>query len=170
MRATIFFIILLSLPVFGQEANVTRQPARTAEKTPANAAKEEATPVNSVTETTPLPCAGRAPADAQTVLRQARSIFIRSKASYVRAHEIENALLNKRGFAALKIAVTRNEYEADLILELGHKYLTTRFFFTVIEPCGQTVVASGRVSSLFGTVDGKVADSLVKQIRRAREN
>ena len=121
----------------------------------------------------PTPASARcenAPTDAQTILRQARSLFIRSKAPYVRAHEIEEALLTRRDWAALRITITRNEGEADLVLELGHKYLTTRFFFTVVDGCAQSVAAGGSVSSLFGTVHGKVSDSFVKQVRRAREN
>ncbi len=148
----------------GTEAKTLAAPKATPEKN--DGGYSESRPVTIV----PSPCAGKTASDAQTVLRQAQSLFIRSKAPYVRAHEIENALLKRRGFAALKIIITRNEGEADLVLELGHKYLTTRFFFTVIDPCGQTVVASGSVSSLFGTVDGKVADSFVKQVKNARAN
>lgn len=108
--------------------------------------------------------------DAQTALKTAHTIFIRSRAPWVRAHEIEDGLLKKRGFSELGFTITRNEGEADLVLELGHKYMTTRFFFTVVESCSQSVVASGSVSSLFGTVHGKVADSFVKQVRRARQH
>ena len=107
--------------------------------------------------------------DLQSILTNAHSLFVRSHAPYVRAHEVENSLLKHHKFAALHIALTRDEPNADLVLELGHKYLTTRFFFTVTASCAQIVVASGSVSSLFGTVDKKVADSFIKQVRQARQ-
>lgn len=175
--------LLPGLAVFSQEAarvpptaeKVWRE-RKTAEAQPSATPTPEATPTPpTYSESRPAPvfvprCAqDGAQSDAKKALGQARSIFIRSKAPNARAHEIENALLKRPKFAALKILLTRNEGEADLVLELGHKYLTTRFFFTVVEPCNNFVVASGSVSSLFSTVDGKVAGSLIKQIRKARQ-
>jgi hypothetical protein len=47
--------------------------------------------------------------------------------------------------------------DADLILEVRRGVLT-KFVFTAIEPETLILVASGKLSSLGGTVDGKVAD------------
>jgi hypothetical protein len=181
MKRICLLILLAAALAAAQEPDKTVRARTVTPPAPANAPDPAPlpTPDNTVTgysdSRTPTgfggPCEGHAAdRDARPILRRARTIFIRSNAPYVRAHEIEGALLKKKAFGALGIFVTRNEGEADLVLELGHKYMTTRFFFTVIEPCAQVVVASGNVSSLFGTVHDKVADSLVKQITRAREN
>ena len=136
-------------------------------------AQTNAAPITVTTPTpAPTPNCERAKelgTDLQSILTNAHSLFVRSHAPYVRAHEVENSLLKHKKFAALHIALTRDEPNADVVLELGHKYLTTRFFFTVTAPCAQIVVASGSVSSLFGTVDKKVADSFIKQVRQARQ-
>ena len=161
MKYAIVLVLLAVNAAFGQVATPNSTPKNESQ----GYSKSQPAPTSGQS-----PCADKTASDPQTVLREARSLFIRSKALTVRAHEIENALLKKRAFAALKIILTRNEGEADLILELAHKPLSTRFYFTVVEPCGPSVVASGRVSSLFGTVDGKVADSFIKQVKKARAN
>lgn len=107
--------------------------------------------------------------DPTDALRSARSIFIRRKSVYFKSSTLENSLLQQDEFVRWGMSITRNEADADLIVEVGRKAFTTSFIYSVIEPRTQRVVASGRVNSIGGTVEGKITSSLMKKLRAARQ-
>jgi hypothetical protein len=106
---------------------------------------------------------------ADDPLRSARSIFIRTKSVYFKPSTLEHALLQHDELRQWGLSVTRNEADADLIIEVGRKVFTTSFVYSVIEPRTQRVVASGRVNSLGGTVEGKITHSLMQKLRAAHQ-
>lgn len=65
------------------------------------------------------------------------------------------------------LVLTRNERDADIILEVHHDRLT-KYVYTAIDSRQNIVVASGKLSSLGGTVAGKVAKRFMKQVMQAR--
>jgi hypothetical protein len=101
------------------------------------------------------------------VARSARFIYVRSLSALVTAEDIENKLRKHPDFRRLGLVITRQEMDADLILEVRRSVLT-KFVFTAIEPEMLILVASGKLSSLGGTVDGKLANLFMKQIVAAR--
>ena len=101
------------------------------------------------------------------VARSVRFVYVRSHSALVTAEDIENKLRKHQDFQRLGLIVTRQEMDADLILEVRRSVLT-KFVFTAIEPETLILVASGKLSSLGGTVDGKVANLLMKQLVAAR--
>ena len=103
------------------------------------------------------------------VLRSAQTIFIRSKSVYFKASTLENSLLQQDEFQQWGLVITRDESDADLIIEVGRKLFTTSFIFSVIDPRHKRVVASGRVNSIGGTVEGKISDSFMKKMRAAHQ-
>lgn len=103
------------------------------------------------------------------VLRSARTIFIRSKSVYFKPSTLENSLLQQEDFQQWNIAITRDETDADLIIEVGRKAFTTSFIYSVLDPKHNRVIASGRVNSIGGTVEGKITDSFMKKLRAARQ-
>ena len=94
-----------------------------------------------------------------------KRVFVRSKALLVRAAVVEEKLLKRPEFSQLGFAITRDESSADIIIELRHDLLT-KYVYTVIDTRTQTVLAGGKVSSLGGTVAGKVAKQFVKEMAR----
>lgn len=92
-----------------------------------------------------------------------RRVFVRSKALLVRAAVVENKLMKRAEFNQLGLALTRNEADADIILELRHDVLT-KYVYSAVDTRTQTVIAGGKVSSLGGTVAGKVAKRFLKQL------
>ena len=90
---------------------------------------------------------------------------MRSTALLVRAAVVEDKLLKRSEFKQLGFALTRDASEADLILELRHDLLT-KYIYSVVDVKTQTVLASGKVSSLGGTVGGKVAKRFVQDMAR----
>lgn len=103
------------------------------------------------------------------VLRSAQTIFIRSKSVYFKTSTLENSLLQQDEFQQWGLVITREESDADLIIEVGRKAFTTSFIYSVIDPRNKRVVASGRVNSIGGTVEGKITDSFMKKLRSARQ-
>jgi hypothetical protein len=101
------------------------------------------------------------------VARSARLVYVRSHSALVTTEDIENKLRKHPEFRRLGLIVTRQEMDADLILEVRRSVLT-KFVFTAIEPETLILVASGKLSSLGGTVDGKVAKLFMKQLVSAR--
>ena len=94
-----------------------------------------------------------------------RRVFVRSTSLLVRAAVVEDKLLKRAEFKQLGLVITREESDADLILELRHD-LFTKYVFSVVESRTHTIVASGKLSSLGGTVAGKVAKRFVNDIAR----
>ena len=90
-----------------------------------------------------------------------RRVFVRSKSLLVRGAVVEDKLLKRPEFKQLGFSITRDESDADIILELRHDLLT-KYVFSVVEVKTQAVVAGGKLSSLGGTVAGKVAKRFVK--------
>ncbi len=106
--------------------------------------------------------------DPYDALRAARTIFIRSKSVYFNARSLEQALVNREEFLDWQLVVTRDEAEADLVIEVSRKLFTNRFVYNVIDRRANRILAGGRIGSLGGTVEGQIADSFIKKLRRVR--
>jgi hypothetical protein len=124
----------------------------------------------SVAPSAAFPQHAAAPRGPDDVLRSARTIFVRTKSVYFKPSTLENSLLQQDEFRQWGLAVTRDEADADLIIEVGRKVFTTSFVYSVIVPQTQTVVASGRVNSIGGTVEGKITHSFMQKLRAARQH
>ena len=113
-------------------------------------------------------CVGAsAQSDADVALRSARSIYVKSSSILVGRSVIEEKLQKRAEFRQLDLVITRNEGDADIILELHHDVFT-KYVYTAIDLKRNIVVASGKLSSLGGTVAGKVAKRFLKQVMQAR--
>jgi hypothetical protein len=106
--------------------------------------------------------------DPATILRNAKLIYVRKKSVYFKAQEFENELIKRPEFQRWGMAITRNEADADLIIEVGRKVFTTRFVYTVIDPRTNIIVTSGKLSSLGGTLATKIAKRFIKQVQLVR--
>jgi hypothetical protein len=95
----------------------------------------------------------------------ARRVFVRSTSLLVRGAVVEDKLLKNSEFKQLGFVITRDPRDADLVLELRHDLLTM-YVFTVVEVKTMTVIAGGKLSSVGGTVAGKVARRFVKEMSR----
>ncbi|HEY0725694.1 MAG TPA: hypothetical protein VGD41_17180, partial [Pyrinomonadaceae bacterium] len=79
----------------------------------------------------------------------------------------EDKLQKRKEFVSLNLKITRDLNAADLILELRHD-LFTMYVYSVVERRSGVIVATGKLSSLGGTVAGKVAKRFLKQVVQAR--
>lgn len=105
--------------------------------------------------------------DPLTALKSGRYVYVHSKSLLVGSAVVEEKLRKRKEFQQLGMVITRNWEEADLVLELRHD-LFTMYVYTAIDPRSKVVVASGKLSSLGGTVAGKVAKRFMKQVMKAR--
>ena len=92
-----------------------------------------------------------------------RRVFVRSTSLLVRAAVVEDKLLKNSQFKQMGFVITRDPRDADLVLELRHDLLT-KYVFTVVDLKTMNVIAGGKLSSLGGTVAGKVAKRFVKEM------
>lgn len=106
--------------------------------------------------------------DPATILRNAKLIYVRKKTTFIEATEVENELRKRPEFQRWGLTITRNEMDADLILEVNRKVFT-RFVYTVLDPRTNIVVASGKLSSLGGTLSTKIAKRFIEQMQRVRQ-
>ena len=111
--------------------------------------------------------AASAQSEAVVALRSARSIYVKSSSLLVGRSVIEEKLQKRAEFSQLELVITRNEGDADIILEVHHDRLT-KYVYTAIDSRRNIVLASGKLSSLGGTVAGKVAKRFLKQVAQAR--
>ena len=102
-------------------------------------------------------------AKPEVPLKAGRRVFVRSTSLLVRGAVVEDKLLKRPEFQQLGFVITRELAEADLILELRHD-LFTMYVFTVVDAKTELVLASGKLSSLGGTVAGKVAKRFVHEM------
>ncbi len=92
-----------------------------------------------------------------------RKIFVRSKALLVKASVVEDKLMKRPEFAQMGLVLTRDSIDADIVLELRHDVLT-KYVYSAVDAHTQLILAGGKVSSLGGTVAGKVAKRFLKQL------
>ena len=104
-------------------------------------------------------------AKPETPGKVGRRVFVRSTSLLVRGAVVEDKLLKQAEFQQLGFVITREWSEADLIIELRHD-LFTKYVFTVIDAKTQLVLAGGKLSSVGGTVAGKVARRFVKEMMK----
>jgi len=92
-----------------------------------------------------------------------RKVFVRSTALLVKASVVEDKLMKRSEFAQMGLVLTRDKADADIILELRHDILT-KYVYSAVDAHTQIVLAGGKVSSLGGTVAGKVAKRFLRQL------
>jgi hypothetical protein len=105
--------------------------------------------------------------DPATVLRRARFVLVRSDSAFVSGHEVEDSLRKRKEFQAWGMVITRNEAQADLVIEITRKPLTRRFTFSVLDPRTSEVVTSGKTRSvLFGKkIPNKIAEKFANRVK-----
>jgi hypothetical protein len=108
------------------------------------------------------------PANPIDALRTGKLIYVKSSSVFVGASVVEEKLQKRREFQSLGLMVTRDEEAADIVLELRHDVFT-KYVYSAVDPKTKVVIASGKLSSLGGTVAGKVAERFLKQLLRARQ-
>jgi len=101
-------------------------------------------------------------------LRAARVLFVRSRSGFFNCEAFEKEILQRSEKQKLELVITRDELQADLIVEVYRKRFSTRFVFSVIEPRTKQVLASDKSSSLGGEIESDLANLLIKKFKTVR--
>jgi hypothetical protein len=114
--------------------------------------------------------ARRRATDPATVMRKARFIRVHSDSVFISEQEIEDSLRKRKEFQAWGMIITRNDSDADLIIEVTRKSLTRRFTFSVLDPRTMEVVTSGKTRSvIFGKkISNKIAEKFANRVKVVR--
>ena len=105
--------------------------------------------------------------DPVAALRCAKLIYVTSSSALVGASVVESKLQKRTEFLLMGLVITRDADAADVVLELHHDRFT-KYVYTAVDRRTNVVLASGKLSSLGGTVAGKVAKRFLKQVMQAR--
>jgi hypothetical protein len=124
----------------------------------------EAIKGKAISAVVPKPSSLMSPSES---LKNAKTIYVKSSSLLVGSSVVEDKLNKRKEFQALGLVITRDAHAADLVLQVKHD-LFTMYTYTVVDPHSQILVASGKLSSLGGTVAGKVAKRFMKQMVAAR--
>jgi hypothetical protein len=104
---------------------------------------------------------------APDALRTGKLVYVKSSSLLVGRSVVEEKLLARREFQVLGLMITRDAEAADIVLDLHHDVFT-KYVYNAIDTKNNLVIAGGKLSSLGGTVAGKVAKRFLKQLMRAR--
>ncbi|HEV2881643.1 MAG TPA: hypothetical protein VGX24_10235 [Pyrinomonadaceae bacterium] len=107
-------------------------------------------------------------ATSAETLRAAQTIFIRTKSVYFKPAALEQSLLDRDEVQYWGLVISRDETDADLIIEVDRKLFTNRFVYSVLDPRTNRVLLSGKIGSLGGTVEDQIASGFVKRMRPFR--
>jgi len=105
--------------------------------------------------------------DPVAALRSAKVIYVKSHSVVVGVSVIEEKLQERPEFSQMGLVITRDIVAADVILEVHHDILT-KYVYSAVYARTSLVLATGKLSSLGGTVAGKVAKRFLKQVMQAR--
>jgi hypothetical protein len=110
-----------------------------------------------------------APLSPAETLRSAQTIFIRTKSAYFKPAALEQELLDREEVQRWGMVISRDETDADMIIEVDRKLFTNKFVYSVLDPRANRVLLSGKIGSLGGTVEEQIANGFVKRIQPYRD-
>lgn len=109
----------------------------------------------------------RASTDKESTLCRARVVLVHVRTDYMNREALERELLKRREFTGGGMTITRNREEAELTIEVTRKIFTTRFTISLLNARTGHVIASDSANSIGGTIEPKLADRFVRQLKKA---
>ena len=111
----------------------------------------------------PQSSAGVAGSDPKQMLKNARTVFIRSKTAFLTVDTLDHALALKESWPKLGLTIVQDQRVADLLIEIDRPLFTYIHTFVIVDRRTSAVLDSGKVTAFDGTLasDG-IADYLVK--------
>lgn len=108
-------------------------------------------------------------ANPVSIMRSARTIFVRSMTIYLEAQQLENELRKRPEFRTLGLAIVKDEQLADIKIDINRAEFSFNYAFTATNPQTSMVVASGKVTAWNGGFAApRIAKDLLKQMLAAR--
>jgi hypothetical protein len=111
----------------------------------------------------PQSSAAVANADPKQLLKNAKTIFIRSKTSFLTVDTLDRALAQQKDWDKLGLTIVQDPRVADLYIELDRPLFTYVHTFVISDKKTSIVLGSGKVTAFDGTIaSGGLAKDIVK--------
>jgi hypothetical protein len=117
----------------------------------------------------PQSSAAIADSDPKQILKNARTIFIHSKTTFLTVDTLDRALALEKDWPKLELAIVQDQRVADVLIEIDRPLFTYIHTFVVIDKRTSIVLGSGKVTAFDGTLasDG-IAKDIVKLFSAVR--
>ena len=129
--------------------------------------------VSNSTEPNPNPAPKKDPdKTAAQLLREAKTVSFTKNSLYPALKDVEGSLMTgvrRAKWERFGLTIMQNGFDSDLVVEIGHEFLSHYNFRVVDAKSGRTIAASG-VTSLGGALAGNVADKLIKRLNEVLAN
>lgn len=121
--------------------------------------------------TTGVPArAGLTPLEPEAIMAGARTIFIRSRTMFLKAHMMADELRKRPEFRALGLQITHEEKQADIRIELDRPPWTFIYEYTVTQPETSVLLIKNKEIAFEGTLAApKIAKKILDRLAAARE-
>lgn len=107
--------------------------------------------------------------DPQKILKNAKTVFIRSKTSFLTVDTLDRALILEKDWPKLGLTIVNDPRVADLLIELDRPLFTYVHTFVISDKKTTIVLGSGKVTAFDGTIaSGALAKDIVKIFAAAR--
>ena len=111
----------------------------------------------------PQSSAAIADAKPQEIVRNAKTIFIHSKTSFLTVDTVDRALEREKQWPELGLTIVQDPRVADLLIEIDRPLFTYVHTFVVVDKRTSIVLDSGKITAFDGTIaSGGIAKDLVK--------
>jgi hypothetical protein len=109
----------------------------------------------------PESSAAIAGADPTQILKNAKTIFIRSKTSFLTVDTLDRTLVLQKGWGQLGLTIVQDPRVADLLIEIDRPLFTYVHTFVIVDKTTSIILGSGKVTAFDGTI---ASDGLAKDI------
>ncbi len=108
-------------------------------------------------------------ANPNQILKEARTINIRSKTAFLTVDTLDRALGRRKDWPTLGLVIVKDQQVADLLIEIDRPLFTYVHTFVIVDKRTSILLGSGKVTAFDGTLasDG-IAKELVKIFSTAR--
>jgi hypothetical protein len=117
----------------------------------------------------PQSSAAIADAEPKQILRDARTIHIHSKTSFLTVDTLDRTLAMQKDWPRLGLTIVQDQRVADLLIEIDRPLFTYVHTFVIVDKKTSTILGSGKVTAFDGTIaSGGLAKDIVKIFSEAR--
>jgi hypothetical protein len=107
--------------------------------------------------------------EPKQILKNARTIYIRSKTSFLTVGTLDRALVQQKDWEKLGLTIVGDPRVADLFIEIDRPLFTYVHTFVITDKKTTIVLASGKVTAFDGTIaSGGLATDIIKIFSAAR--
>ena len=119
----------------------------------------------------PQSSAAIANANPKQILRNAKTVFIRSKTAFLTVDTLDRALALQKEWPKLGITIVQDERVADVLINIDRPLFTYVHTFVLVDKRTSVILNSGKVTAFDGTIasDG-IAKQIIKTFLVAREH